>query len=705
MSKNFIYFKFLLVFTFSFLFLLLLFLPLASAITWSISPIVDVNSSIWWAGISGFVSPFLFKNGFNLDFNTTFFNGTYDLRYALTGVNATTNISINYGRNQSSGTPIVFELSPEGKQKWSFDDLESNIWGENESLVFEKPNKNVYFNKNISVGSIIIRQNSSIIFDEPTAAKLSVTKLEALNKTKTIASMDVDFVVVEDISGTALLGIRNDNLDTNSSIAISASSPEGLSTTSIIKWNRNYKNPYEGGLVNFLGQFQIRQKNNENDSMSISYYDSLDWDEFFGVKGFFNETKVVEFFNENYVNPFLTKFYYSVLIDGTLDMNNNNITNIGDAFFGALNITKKLTGNFVSKDYDVIFNGKYGIINIGEVELGVSNNVVGDLNVNGSMIFNNPNGDSNIKFMFSTRGNDPRFVIPKEGLDLAIYNSRSMMVGGDMMSSISSSVVNCSSNNYTFLDCDTGGTGQDLGLRDTMQIGTTTNEGELYITQTYNFSNDKRLGVQGNAEIIGNLNVTGNLTLGQKIIFALGETIDNIVDGWITITGSLNVTGNITADYINGKSFVAKYHRTAFINSVAANTWYNISLDTSIATESTIGYTLVDNNESVQTNFDGIVRVSGCIHPFNNNANPNTANIYSRILVDGIEARCTQRVEPKEFRANEISTIEFEGTIRVNSTSKIQLQYRVDNTDIDLNSSNVFDNPVAASINFEKISD
>ncbi len=37
-----------------------------------------------------------------------------------------------------------------------------------------------------------------------------------------------------------------------------------------------------------------------------------------------------------------------------------------------------------------------------------------------------------------------------------------------------------------------------------------------------------------------------NLTLTQKITFAFGELIDNIVDGWIRITGNLNVTGNVT---------------------------------------------------------------------------------------------------------------------------------------------------------------
>jgi len=46
----------------------------------------------------------------------------------------------------------------------------------------------------------------------------------------------------------------------------------------------------------------------------------------------------------------------------------------------------------------------------------------------------------------------------------------------------------------------------------------------------------------------GNVNITGNITLGQKITFALGEIIDNIVDGWITITGSLNVTNNLEVE-------------------------------------------------------------------------------------------------------------------------------------------------------------
>jgi hypothetical protein len=50
----------------------------------------------------------------------------------------------------------------------------------------------------------------------------------------------------------------------------------------------------------------------------------------------------------------------------------------------------------------------------------------------------------------------------------------------------------------------------------------------------------------------------GNLTLGQKITFTLGEIIDNLVNDWVRITGGLNVSdsiiagGNVTAEYFIG---------------------------------------------------------------------------------------------------------------------------------------------------------
>ena len=52
----------------------------------------------------------------------------------------------------------------------------------------------------------------------------------------------------------------------------------------------------------------------------------------------------------------------------------------------------------------------------------------------------------------------------------------------------------------------------------------------------------------------GVVNVDGNLTLGQRIVFALGGFIQNIVSGQIDINGTLNVTGGLNVD--NGTLFV-----------------------------------------------------------------------------------------------------------------------------------------------------
>lgn len=54
-----------------------------------------------------------------------------------------------------------------------------------------------------------------------------------------------------------------------------------------------------------------------------------------------------------------------------------------------------------------------------------------------------------------------------------------------------------------------------------------------------------------------------DLTIGEKLLFALGETIDNIRDGWIKVTGGLEVNGpmNIT-DPDNG---IATYFENGYL--------------------------------------------------------------------------------------------------------------------------------------------
>ncbi len=84
-------------------------------------------------------------------------------------------------------------------------------------------------------------------------------------------------------------------------------------------------------------------------------------------------------------------------------------------------------------------------------------------------------------------------------------------------------------------------------------IGATTITDQNIDTPTLNVSNLTIMGeIVGNLNISGNVDITsGNLSLQDKITFRLGETIDNLIDGWIQITGGLNVTNNLE---VNGSA-------------------------------------------------------------------------------------------------------------------------------------------------------
>ena len=62
-------------------------------------------------------------------------------------------------------------------------------------------------------------------------------------------------------------------------------------------------------------------------------------------------------------------------------------------------------------------------------------------------------------------------------------------------------------------------------------------------------------------------------------------------------------------------------------------------------------------------------------------------------------------LQEKEFRNGEVPIIDFDGTIDVEEGDVIVLQARVTDANFKLAGDNVFDNPVSASINFEKISE
>ncbi len=116
------------------------------------------------------------------------------------------------------------------------------------------------------------------------------------------------------------------------------------------------------------------------------------------------------------------------------------------------------------------------------------------------------------------------FCINEGGLQRATTVRRSFQIIGNLTAKEDDeNFTLCEGANY--VDCLTDTTGADLLVQDDIEAQS------IYANE--------------------NINATGNLSLGQKIIFTLGEVIDNVIDGWITITGGLNVTGDI---FVNGTS-------------------------------------------------------------------------------------------------------------------------------------------------------
>lgn len=146
-----------------------------------------------------------------------------------------------------------------------------------------------------------------------------------------------------------------------------------------------------------------------------------------------------------------------------------------------------------------------------------------------------------------------------------------------------------------------------------------------------------------------------------------------------------------------------QFHNTSTIDTVAANVWYNVTWDFCVPDETTMGFLRVDSNQAIQINTSGIYRVQGCFHPVNNGVGNQEAYLYIRVLINDTEARCLQSACSKDFRAAGIDTIPYTGTIYANASEKVNVQYRVTNVNIDFEADAVFDNPVAASVNFERI--
>lgn len=211
---------------------------------------------------------------------------------------------------------------------------------------------------------------------------------------------------------------------------------------------------------------------------------------------------------------------------GNLNMSGNNITevsNINPGTGSTLTINPFSTGDVLSSEIDLRVGNDYGALSVGNVEMFLGNMSIGGLNLNGTFVIRNRDGNSSIKFAWAGKNNLIRFAIPMEGAAFAIYNPRSGMDGGDLGQAFDDGLINCTAQGYNnisrgdvyTIDCATAvvhangliNSGADRGIADDLLIG-------------------HDLKVWNAAFIRGNVTMESNLTVLEKIF--LGD-----LDHWL----------------------------------------------------------------------------------------------------------------------------------------------------------------------------
>lgn len=168
----------------------------------------------------------------------------------------------------------------------------------------------------------------------------------------------------------------------------------------------------------------------------------------------------------------------------------------------------------------------------------------------------------------------------------------------------------------------------------------------------------------------------------------------------------LHVAGDARVDgHMMFEGSIAQFHRIDSINTVSADAWVSVKFDTLVGSESTYGYSFGADSTYFIVGEAATTRVQGCGH-WKWQGAPNTSSkMYIRVTVNSVEARCLQANDVRGGQTSDDGTLPFTGTIAHAVGDTVRVQYRVASTDMDWVGAQVFDNPVAFSVNFEKISD
>ena len=165
------------------------------------------------------------------------------------------------------------------------------------------------------------------------------------------------------------------------------------------------------------------------------------------------------------------RYEYNGNFSGTINVDGvATITGIAD---GGLTNYDLCVGDITTPDY--------GMIQFGNAVIGRTSYNIGNVDLDGSVIFRNLSAPvtGRIEFLWEEGNGSTRFAIPSSGDGNATYNPRSMLIAGPAPADTDFVTVGYwQTNNNIFhnLDCNTGVTGADLGVQNDLEV-----EGDIFI--------------------------------------------------------------------------------------------------------------------------------------------------------------------------------------------------------------------------------
>lgn len=412
---------------------------------------------------------------------------------------------------------------------------------------------NVTMNNNVDSGSVDLFSTSSVISDEQQNISLPSSMDDQTNIT-IFFRFNANNPINEEVFVDEIIVLGNSTTDTTANVTRLDTIILLGDGSQEIRWNDTSKVLQLPGDVSFINVTETNL--NITGSIILNNQQITDWDNV----SLFDQNVLLRNGSRtltgpwdagnNITSPFFIgsgAFLHSVNETDTLQ----SVTNRNGTTSNNISVYGFSTGDILAGEIDARFGLDNGAISIGDAELFMSNMFIGaGLNLNGTLVIRNTDGDSSIKFAWAGANNKIRLAIPMEGTPYALYNPRSEMIGGKLGQAFDDGIINCTAQGYNSIDCSTDVSGADLGLQDDFELhgsifggNTTTGDRRTWnITDDGNFTTEGSITADtyfGDGSQLTGIN-TGN-PFDQSV-----NTTDNVTFHNVSLSGNLSV-GFITS--------------------------------------------------------------------------------------------------------------------------------------------------------------